>query len=243
MKYVCTVSDKNYYKYTVVLINSIRASGYDGPIRVFSPDDLDLNCEVIKFDHGFKSNVFPDPRWIKMKLPYLFDEGDVVCFLDADMIAHKWADWDYLLSGENIYAELRPEDDVTHEIQKLKQVLGDADYSRRYLASPACFTVNDEVKNFYKMARAACFCADNLNAGTLLSLNIAMFSCDEFRRNTKLLPRERIVYTLDLNGHIDTYMPFDEPWFVHYGGSRGKTLWHKQHILHEDLGYVSLSSR
>jgi hypothetical protein len=242
MNIICTITDKGYQKYTAKLIHSIRASGWDGPIVVFNTSDepMYFNCEVRMIKPEWVSNIFPDGRWLKMELPNHFELGDKICFLDTDMYAFPWVDWDDIFEGDLAYAELKPDDDVTQEIKKLTSIYGPQDYSRRYLASPAMMKVTKEIRMFYNtVGKLASIISTEKQGGTLLALNIMMYADRRMREQARLLPREKIVYTVDVRGDQKNYMPFDKPWFFHYGGRDGKEYWHQEHELGRDLGYLA----
>lgn len=238
---ICTITDFGYQKYTQKLIDTIRKSGWREEIVVFNTDDKDLyfNCRMIKIKPNVTTRWFDDGRWIKMELPNHFELGDKICFLDSDMIAFPWVDWEDIFDGDLSYAELKPDDDMDNESGRIRNVYGDINLDSRYLASPAMMTVTEEMREFYSgVGRLASFASNEQVGGTLLALNLALNARPSIKKRARLLPRAKIVYTVDVRGNQKNYMPFEKPWFFHYGGSDGKKYWHQEHELALDLGYL-----
>ena len=174
-----------------------------------------------------------------MELPNHFEIGEKICFLDGDMIAFPWVDWEEIFKGDLSYAELKPDDDMDDETGRIRKVYGNINLDSRYLASPAMMTVTKEIQDFYKgIGRLASFASNTMIGGTLLALNLAINASPAIKKKARLLPREKIVYTVDVRGDQKNYKPFYHPWFFHYGGRAGKEYWYREHELDQDLGYL-----
>jgi len=233
MNKIVTIADKNYLKFVNRLHSSLRDCGWRGDFTVVTTDDdFYCNCNIVQVERKIKTKHFDDNRWLKFDLYRMFDEGDRILFLDADMVCFPACDFDFFFDHEFMLSALPVDEyDVTKQTRRTSEMLG-YEIDLTYILGPFVFTMGDpQVKNLLEKAKIFIGEAEKHSGGTMFALNYAINTMDDFYPLT--FPHSKIVYTVDvINGKF-----FDSPWFSHFGGKRGREFWERE-MNGEDLGYM-----
>lgn len=223
MNIICTISSKNYLKYTHRLIYSIRDTGWDGKIVVLSCDDIYCNCEVKKIKEHFKTDLIQDSRWVQFDLMDYFEDGDKIMYLDSDMLCLKKCDLNELFEYELLCSVVYHDKKVGAELPKLSEILK-REIDFKYIQSPFVCEVNEKTRSFFDLCKITSYVSEALKFGSLFAFNLAAHRCVEF--DPDIFPRNKVIYTVDMMSG----KRYRSPWFVHYGGKKGFELWLREYL-------------
>ncbi len=218
-RHIVSISSANYREYTAGLVSSVRAAGWNEDVIIFTPDDIAFdNCTVKNVRQTITSKVFNDVRWIKSDLLNYFDDGDIVLYLDSDIVVNPGFDRVF----EYEFATAWTDRDNVGDIEKAEKYLQRKLPAGRYFDAVIVAKINKETRRFWNVWKLATFPSIKMGRGTVCAFNIAI---DIMQPDIKKLPRCYHFFTLDGLNNIPK-----DVCIIHYAGHDGKRVYKEKRI-------------
>lgn len=225
MKYICTITDKSYLRYTLRFLLSVRGVGWRGPIIVFTPDnDIYCNETVIKLTRTLYSPRYLDCRWMVFEINNHFKKSDKVLFFDSDCVLtdkfpiNKIFKHDFVLTKKK-----RSEPDAyTESFEQINAIMG-VETNEEYVASPLLWKKCKENDRLFNILRLGSFCSFHHGGGINVTLTSTLKMYN--KKIDYCIPYDKILYTSDK----DRAKKKEDAWLIHYGGNLGKQMWENEY--------------
>lgn len=211
---LCSITSKAYTAYSEQFVRSVREAGWTGKVIMFTPDDLtlDADCVVKKVPQSIRSDLFNDPRWLKADLLKYFADGDVVTYMDSDMLVRPGFErvFDYE------FASAWTEYDNVGDIEAAERYVGYKLPPGRHFDAVVTARVCQETRRFFDVWKVVMPQSIMLRHGTVCAFNIAIALVNP---DIQKLPQKYHFYTLDPSwpsGGVG------DECIIHYAGLLGK---------------------